>query len=67
MDNFEMNQRVGNLKSSKVGKIFSPYIKANAGDFKGFVILTDSYGYEIWQKEDCIILPLETAATEIGV
>ena len=63
MKNFELNQRVGNLKTDKVGKIASVFFKAHSGDFNGFVILTDHYGYEVWDAAVTILLPsdFETA------
>jgi hypothetical protein len=57
MKNFELNQPVGNLKTDKVGKIASAFFKAHSGDFNGFVVLTDRYGYEVWDAAFTIQLP----------
>jgi hypothetical protein len=59
MKNFELNQRVGNLKTDKVGKIASGFFKAHSGDFNGFVVQTDHYGYEVWDAAVTILLPLD--------
>ncbi len=57
MRQFALDFRVGNLKTAKVGKIASELFKANSGDFTGYVVLTDVYGYEVWQDSDTIPLP----------
>ena len=59
MRNLEMNHRVGNLKTNKVGKIASALFKANSGDFTGFLVLTDCYGVEVWDDSVTIPIPLE--------
>jgi hypothetical protein len=57
MKHYELNQPVGNLKTNKLGKIASAYFKANSGDFNGYVVLTEGYGYEIWDDSTVIALP----------
>jgi hypothetical protein len=57
MRNLAMRLRVGNLKSEKVGVIASSGFKVNSGDFNGYVILTDRYGYEVWDDNAIVILP----------
>lgn len=57
MRNLELNHRVGNLKTNKVGKIASAMFKANSGDFNGFLVLTDNYGYEVWDDSATISIP----------
>jgi hypothetical protein len=57
MRHFELKSRVGNLKTNKVGAIASEMFKANSGDFNGYLILTDSYGYEVWDDSSTIPLP----------
>lgn len=57
MKHHELNQPVGNLKTNKLGKIASAYFKANSGDFNGYVVLTEGYGYEIWDDSTVIALP----------
>jgi hypothetical protein len=57
MRNLGMRLRVGNLKSEKVGVIASSGFKVNSGDFNGYVVLTDRYGYEVWDDTAIVILP----------
>ncbi|HEY5038990.1 MAG TPA: hypothetical protein VIJ93_07975 [bacterium] len=59
MKHFELNVSVGNLKTNKIGKIASAAFKANSGDFNGFVVLTDSYGYEVWDESSIVLLPTD--------
>jgi hypothetical protein len=63
MKNIELNQPVGNSKTNKVGKIVSAVFKANSGDFNGFVVLTDGYGYEVWDGSSIVILPPDFVAS----
>jgi hypothetical protein len=63
MKHLELNVPVGNLKTSKIGKIASAGFKANSGDFNGFVVLTDSYGYEVWDESSIVVLPSDFAKT----
>lgn len=58
---YTLNQRVGNSKTGKVGKIASSPFKGAHGDFNGFVILTDRYGYEVWEEMSIVALPPDTA------
>jgi hypothetical protein len=64
MRNLEMYQRVGNLKTDKIGKIASGGFRVNSGDFNGYVILTDRYGYEIWDDTVIVLLPPDFVATD---
>jgi hypothetical protein len=64
MRSLELNQRVGNLKTDKVGKIASTGFRVNSGDFNGFVILTDRYGYEVWDSAVIVILPSDFLAVD---
>ena len=57
MRDIKMDQRVGNIKTDKVGKIASSGFRVNSGDFNGFVVLTDRYGYEIWDTAVVAVLP----------
>ncbi len=59
MRNLELNHRVGNFKTNKVGKIASAMFKANSGDFNGFLVLTDNYGYEVWDDSATISIPTD--------
>ncbi len=65
MRNLELNHRVGNLKTNKVGLIASTMFKANSGDFTGFLVLTDSYGYEVW--DDSVTIPIPADAVPAAV
>jgi hypothetical protein len=64
---FNLDLRVGNLKTAKVGKVASELFKANSGDFSGYLVLTDSYGYEVWQDSETIALPAVRVAGETTV
>jgi hypothetical protein len=57
MRDIKMDQKVGNIKTDKVGKIASGGFRVNSGDFNGFVVLTDRYGYEIWDTQVIAVLP----------
>jgi hypothetical protein len=57
MEKLGLNQRVGNLKTDKVGKIASAFFQANRGDFSGFVVRTDLYGLELWDAAFTVQLP----------
>ena len=59
---YELNQRVGNWKTGKVGKIASAVFKGAHGDFNGFVILTDLYGYEVWEELVVVAFPADFVA-----
>lgn len=63
MRNLEMNLRVGNLKTDKVGIIASTGFKVNSGDFNGYVVLTDRYGYEVWDDNAIVLLPHDFLGT----
>jgi hypothetical protein len=63
MRNLDMRLRVGNLKSEKVGVIASSGFKVNSGDFNGYVVLTDRYGYEVWDDNAIVILPADFLGT----
>lgn len=65
MPAFELNQKVGNFKTNKVGVISSASFKGASGEFRGFVVLTDRDGYEIWEEVAIVHLPAgSTGATE---
>ncbi len=54
---YTLNQMVGNCKTGKVGKIASAPFKGAHGDFNGYVILTDRYGYEVWEELSIVAFP----------
>lgn len=54
---YELSQRVGNYKTGKVGRVASAPLKGAHGEFDGFVILTDHYGYEVWEEATLVALP----------
>jgi len=56
MKSLEINQRVGNLKTDKVGKIASSLF-GSGSDFNGYIILTDHYGYEVWTNDVIVSFP----------
>ena len=56
---YQTNQMVGNCKTNKVGRIAHGPVKGAHGDFDWFIILTDHYGYEIWEESVLVVLPLE--------
>ncbi len=65
MKSLEINQRVGNLKTDKVGRIASSLFRSGS-DFNGYVILTDHYGYEVWTYDVLVTFPpdfLESASS----
>jgi hypothetical protein len=64
MSTFALNQRVGNFKTQKVGAILSESFRGASGEFRGFLILTDLYGQEIWEESDIVPLPAIYAKTE---
>jgi hypothetical protein len=55
---------VGNCKTGKVGKIASGVFKGAHGDFNGYVILTDLYGYEVWEELAVVAFPPDFAPPE---
>ncbi len=57
MKALEINQRVGNLKTDKVGRAASGLFRIASGDFNGYIILTDHYGYEVWSNEVIVPFP----------
>ena len=61
---FELNQQVGNYKTGRVGKIASPLFKGAHGEFEGFVVLTDYYGYEVWMESSVVLFPPEFVRPE---
>ena len=61
---YEMNQQVGNYKTHRVGKIASASFKGAHGEFEGFVILTDHFGYEVWEEAAIVVLPPDFARAE---
>jgi len=56
MKSLEMNQRVGNLKTDKVGRIASGLFRSGS-DFNGYIVLTNHYGYEVWNSEVVVLFP----------
>jgi len=46
-----------------VGVIASSGFKVNSGDFNGYVVLTDRYGYEVWDDNAIVILPTDFLGT----
>lgn len=57
MPAFELNAKVGNFKTNKTGTVTSASFKGASGEFRGFVILTDRDGYEIWEEVTMVHLP----------
>ncbi len=54
---YQTNQMVGNFKTNKVGKIAHGPFQGAHGDFNGFIILTDHYGYEVWEESVLVAFP----------
>jgi hypothetical protein len=52
-----VNQRVGNFKTNKVGTVLSPKFSGASGEFHGYVVATDLYGYEVWDDSNVVPLP----------
>lgn len=51
------DQRVGNIKTQKVGTIASEQFKGASGEFKGHVIKLENNLLEIWETSVIALLP----------
>ena len=50
-------QRVGNMKTFKVGTIASDQFKGAGGEFKGHMIKLENNVMEIWDLGSIVVLP----------
>ncbi len=60
MSLFTLNQKVGNYKTNKVGTIASESFRGASGEFRGFLVLTEREGHEIWDESSLVVLPPES-------
>ncbi len=61
MPHYELNQRVGNFKTNKVGTIASGSFKGASGEFRGFLVLLENNSYEIWDESALVLIPQDLA------
>ncbi len=52
-----LNQRVGNIKTNKIGAIVSEQFRGANGEFRGYVIAVDNGSKEIWDFSVISALP----------
>ena len=52
-----VNQRVGNIRTNKVGTIVSEQFRGANGEFRGHVIKIDEKVIEIWDVTSIAALP----------
>ncbi len=57
MTQFELNQKVGNYKTSKVGTVASKAFKGASGEFKGYLVRVEKNHNEIWDEGCMVLLP----------
>ncbi len=60
MPHWEMNQWVGNCKTSQTGTIASGMFKGGSGEFKGYLVVTGDNRYEIWDESVLVLIPRES-------
>jgi hypothetical protein len=65
MTHFELNHRVGNYRTNKVGSIASAAFKGAGGEFKGYLVLLENNVTEMWDESSMVTLPkAPTEATQ---
>ncbi len=57
MTHLELNHRVGNYRTNKVGSIASAAFKGAGGEFKGYLVLLENNVTEMWDESSMVTLP----------